>query len=42
MTFPMYKFGYESPRNNDYDHNIELDKINCNNICRITIKLEIG
>ena len=31
-TSPRYKFGYELPRNNDYDHAIELDKRNGNTL----------
>ena len=40
-TSPRYKFGYELPRNNDYDHAIELDKRNGNTLWRDAIKLEI-
>ena len=40
-TSPRYKFGYELPRNNDYNHAIELDKRNGNTLWRDSIKLEI-
>ena len=40
-TAPKYKFGYQHPRNNDYEHALSLDKHNGNNKWAEAIKLEI-
>ena len=38
---PRHKFGFELPRNNDYDHAIELDAKNGNHLWRDAVKLEM-
>ena len=40
-TTPRYKFGYEIPRNNDYDHALSIDKKNRNNKWSEAIHLEV-
>lgn len=40
-TSPKHKFGYETPRNSDYDHAISLDQKNGNHKWADCIKLEI-
>ena len=38
---PRYKYGYELPRNNDYEHALELDKRNGKSKWSDAIKLEL-
>lgn len=38
---PRHKFGYEIPRNNDYDHALSIDKKNRNTKWSEAIQLEI-
>ena len=40
-TSPKYKFGYQIPRNNYYEHALSIDKNNGNNKWAEEIKLEI-
>ena len=40
-TAPRHKFGYEMPRNNDYDYALSIDKRNGNNKWADAICLEI-
>ena len=40
-TAPKFKFGYQMPRTNDYDHDLSIDKHDGNNKWAEAIKLEI-
>ena len=40
-TTPKYKFGYQMPLNNYYEHTLSIDKYNGNNKWAEAIKLEI-
>ena len=40
-NLPRYKYGYELPRNNDYEYILELDKRNRNSKQRDAVKLEL-
>ena len=40
-TSPKYKFGYELPRNNDYEHAVQLDKRNGNRLWQEATQLEM-
>ena len=40
-TTPKYKFGYQIPRSNDYEHALSIDKHDGNNKWAESIKLEI-
>ena len=40
-TSPKYKFGYELPRNNSYEHAVQLDKRNGNKLWQEATQLEM-
>ena len=39
-TSPKFKFGHQTPRSNDYEHALSINKNNGNNKCTEAIKLE--
>ena len=41
-TSPRYKFGYELPRNNDYEHAVQLDKRNGNRLWQEATQIEMN